>query len=135
MSALEVHAADTAAAGPRVRTAMAGDEPAVLTLDDRGMICNCNRACEALFKYRRSDLVWRHVSMLLPQLAGSDLMPGAQPNPRLRFLARIGCHFQAVTRDGERFASELYFNSLGNSERGQLSLIVRPAEGTVRLDE
>jgi len=113
------------------RSVIAGgarEDLAVLTLDDRGMICDCDRASETLFRYRRSELVWKHVSVLLPQLAGLELMPNGQPNPRLRFLCRIGRHFQVVTQDGEHFASELLLNVLDNMGRNRLLLIVRPAE-------
>jgi hypothetical protein len=119
-----------APAGGR-RSVIAGgarEDMAVLTLDDRGMICDCDRASETLFRYRRSELVWQHVSMLLPQLAGLELMSNGQPNPRLRFLCHIGRHFQAVTQDGEHFASELFLNVLDNMGRSRLLLIVRPAE-------
>lgn len=118
---------NAAAALARTEDSAATDDPAMLTLDERGMICNCNHGAEALFKYRRSELVWRHVSMLLPELAGLGLIADGQPNPRLRFLARIGRHFEAVTRDGRHFASDLFLNCLGNPERSQLGLIVRPA--------
>ncbi len=103
---------------------------AVLRLNDRGMIRDCNRAIETLFNYRRSELVWRHVSILLPQLAEMTLLQDGQPNPRLRFQCRIGRHFQALTRDGEQFASELFINFLGSTENSRLLLIVRPAEPT-----
>lgn len=111
-----------------LRVTAADECPAVLTLDDTGMIRDCNRAGEALFKYRRSELVWRHVSILLPQLADMKLMQDGQPNPRLRFLCRVGRRFQAVTHDMEHFASELFFNVLEKAGRKQLLLIVRPAE-------
>lgn len=115
---------------PAPRVIAPGDDMAALTLDERGMILDCSHGAETLFKYRRSELVWRHVSMLLPQLAELDLMPNGQPNPRLRFLCRIGRHVQAMTRDGDRFASDLFFNVLDATAHGRLSLIVRPAEDT-----
>ncbi|MDD5175552.1 MAG: hypothetical protein PHQ05_03890 [Sterolibacterium sp.] len=101
---------------------------AALALDDRGMIRDCNRASEVLFEYRRRELIWRHVSMLLPQLAELELMQNGQPNPRLRFLCRAGYRYQAVTQNGLRFASKLFFNHLDNAGQGGLSLIVRPTE-------
>ena len=109
-------------------TAGDGENLAVLTLDDRGMVCDCNRGGEALFKCRRSELVWRHISMLLPQLAELALVQNGQINSRLRFLCRIGRHFQAITQDGESFASELFLNLLDNSGHSRLTLIVRPAQ-------
>jgi hypothetical protein len=131
MSASEVQTAAvgaaTAGSVAGVIAAGAGEDIAALTIDDRGMIRDCNRAAEVLFRCRRSDLVWRHVSVLLPQLAELELMPNGQPNPRLRFLCRIGRRIQAVTHDGERFASDLFLNVLDGTGHGRLLLIVRPA--------
>lgn len=129
MPANHLRAAAAGAATGRRSAMSAGsqEDVAALTLDDRGMVCDCNHAGETLFKYRRSEMVWRHVSLLLPQLAGLDLVQDGQPNPRLRFLCRIGRHFQAVTRDGAHFASEIYLNVLDTAGHGRLSLIVRPA--------
>jgi len=101
---------------------------AALILNDRGMICDCNRDSEMLFKYRRSELVWRHVSMLLPQLAKVEMLENGQPNPHLRFLCRIGRYFESVACGGEHFASALFLNLLDSTGHGRLSLIVRPAE-------
>jgi hypothetical protein len=112
---------------PSVGTADTGEDTAALTVDERGMVCDCNHAGELLFKYRRGELVWRHFSMLLPQLADVDLMPNGQPNPRLRYLCRIGCQLQAVNRDGERFACDLFLNAIDGTGHGRLRLIVRPA--------
>lgn len=117
-----------------VVAAGAGEDMAAMTLDDRGMIRDCNRASETLFQYLRSELVWRHVSILLPQLAALELMQNGQPNPRLRFLCRTGRHYQAVTQTGRRFASELFLNRLNSTEHGGLSLIVRPAEEAASSD-
>ena len=94
-------------------SANAYEDLATITLDERGMICDCSRASESLFKYRRSELVWRHVSMLLPGLETWELIQNGQPNSRLRFLCRTGLPFQAVPRTGERFHSNLFFNLRG----------------------
>lgn len=130
MSSKFSHAATALTAARAWRSvpyACAKAEMAALTLDDRGMVCDCNPASEALFKYRRSELIRRHVSMLLPQLAGLELVQNGEPNPRLRFLCRIGQSYQAVTQCGESFAGQLFFNVLDNIGCGRLSLIVRPA--------
>jgi hypothetical protein len=103
------------------------DSPAQLTLDEHGMICDCNRAAEILFKCRRSDLVWRHTSVLVPQLAEFELMQDGQPNARLRYYCRVGRLFRAVTHDGGSFEGELFLNVLDCASHGRLSLIVRPA--------
>lgn len=108
----------------------AWDKLAVLTLDGRGMICDCNCAGEALFGYLLSELVWRHVSMLLPQLAELELIQDGRPNAHLRFLCRIGQPFQAVTQNRECFTGQLFLNILDAKGSGRLTLIVRPADKT-----
>jgi hypothetical protein len=90
------------------------------------MIRDCNSSCEALLGYRRRELAWRHVSMLLPKLAQVDLIQNGEPNPHLRFLCRIGQRFQVVPRDREQFAGDLFLNRLDGRDR--LSLIIRPAD-------
>jgi len=123
---LEAPAVGSATADRRaVVAAGAGEGTAALTLDGRGMICDCDRAGEMLFGYRRSDVVWHHVSMLLPQLTESGLMLNGQVEPHLRFLSRIGRPFVAVTRNGANFACELFFNILDGTSHGRVSLIVR----------
>ena len=103
----------------------AGEGAAALALDGRGVICDCDRAGEMLFNYRRSEMVWHHVSMVLPQLSHLSLIRDGQVDPRLHFLSRIGRPFAAATRDGRNFACELFFNVLDGSGRGRVSLIVR----------
>lgn len=108
--------------------AIAEMDPPALTIDERGMICDCNRAIENLFGYRRSEVVWRHISMLLPQMEDIELMPQGRVNPRLQFLCRIGKPFAALDRSGERFDSNLFFNDLGNPGSPRLRVIVRAAD-------
>ena len=111
------------------RAASTEDDVAALTLDARGMIRYCNHAGESLFRYRRNELVWRHVSMLLPELAGVELLQGGEINSRLRFLYHIGRPFRALTQKGEGFDGELFLNVLDDSGGGRLSLILRPTGG------
>lgn len=101
---------------------------AVLMLDGRGMIFDCNGAGEALFKYRRSELIWQNISTLLPELADIELVQDGQPNAHLRFLCRIGRRFQLLAKDGECVPSELFLNLLDGKGHGRLSLIVCPVE-------
>lgn len=100
----------------------------VLKIDERGMVRDCSGSCETLFKCCRSELVGMHVSLLLPQLAEIPLMHNGEPCPRLRFLSRLGRHFEAVTLDGEHFDSQLFLIHLDGAGQGGLSLIVRPAD-------
>ncbi|MBI5923354.1 MAG: hypothetical protein HY847_17105 [Betaproteobacteria bacterium] len=105
---------------------LADDGVATLLLDQRGMIRGYNGASENLFGYRRSEVVWQHVSMLLPQLADTDLVRDGQLNPRLLFLCRIGGYFKAQKQNGQSFASDLFLLNLSNSDSSDLRMIVRP---------
>lgn len=87
---------------------------AVLTLNDRGVIRDCSRACEQVFGYPPAELAGRHVSMLLPQLPDTDLVQEGRINARLAHLCHCAVAFQARRRDGRCFASELFINLLGS---------------------
>jgi len=108
--------------------ASAVEDVAALTLDARGMIRYCNQAGETLFKYRRSELVWRHVAMLLPQLVDLELMEDGELNSRLRFLFHTGQQFLAITQEGDSFCGDVFLSILDDTGGGRLSLIVRPLE-------
>lgn len=119
------------AGGVKDFTGMAGSV-AMLMLNDKGMIRDCNEAAGRLFGCQPSQLVWQHISMLLPQLAETVLMQGEQINPRLRFLSRIGHRFEVATSGSAGFASELFFHSVESSGRHLLRVLIRPAEGEAR---
>jgi PAS domain-containing protein len=108
---------------------MAADDAVALVLDDRGMIQECSGASEDLFGYRPNELVWQHVSLVLPQLAEVRLVENGQINSRLHFLCSLGGYFRALTRSGEQFASDLFLNDLGKPGAPRLRLIVRREEG------
>lgn len=112
-------------------TGIQGDV-AMLALDKSGLICNCDACAEDLFKYRRGELDGHHVSLLLPELADLDLTLNDESSRRLRYFCHIGRRFQAVSREGERFASELVLNVLDTRGYGRLSLLVRPLEAAGR---
>ncbi len=85
---------------------------ATFTLDDLGIIRDCSSACEQIFGYMQEALVGRHISMLLPQLANTELVQEGRINPHLGFLCHCACVFQARCRDGRSFTSELFINRL-----------------------
>jgi PAS domain-containing protein len=99
-----------------------------LTLDNIGMIRDCTESSEALFRYPRTEMIERHVSLLLPELGAMELVRDGEPNQHLRFQCRIGHRFSAMTRDGQRFPSKLFLNVLDSRGEGRLSLIIRPAQ-------
>lgn len=93
---------------PEVRS----DDLATLTLNDLGVIRDCSSACERVFGYMQEALVGRHISMLLPQLADTDLVQEGRINSRLAFLCHCAFAFQARRLDGHSFAGELFINRL-----------------------
>lgn len=104
------------------------EEPPALSLDERGMIRDCNRAAEKLSGYLRSELVWRHVSLLLPQLPENSLISGGRFNPKLNFLCHCGHLFHLQHSNGSSLRSELHLVELNNSGRGSLRLIFTPVK-------
>jgi hypothetical protein len=102
------------------------DDRAVLTLDVNGLIRNCNKAAAKLMKCPTSQLVWQHVSNLLPQLADTELMQNGHINPRLRFLSRVGHRFQLAMPGGGLASGRIFFNDLENAGRHNLRLIICP---------
>lgn len=105
-------------------------EPAALTLDECGMICDCNTACGELFGYNRRELMWQHVSKLLPQLSNIKLVQDGQINPRLNFISHCGHLFYAQKRNGGIFSSVLSFVYLEGEGRHILRLLVRLSGNT-----
>lgn len=129
MSAKTAHRdADNATREPGAATNVsdAQVELVELTLNENGMIRDCSRACGRLFGCVPSELMWRHISVLLPQLADIPLMLGEQINPRLRFLSHIGRQFEAVGMSGVRFVSEIFFTDIENLGRHYLHLVICP---------
>lgn len=85
---------------------------AALTLDDLGIIRDCSTACEQIFGYMREALIGGHISMLLPQLADTELVQDGRINSRLAFLCHCAFSFQARRRDGQAFDGELFISRL-----------------------
>jgi PAS domain S-box-containing protein len=85
---------------------------ATLALNDRGVIQYCSPDCEQVFGYRTDELAGHHVSTLLPELQGTELVMEDRINARLAFLCHCAIPFQARRRDGAYFRSELFINRL-----------------------
>ena len=101
-------------------------EPPALTLDERGMICDCSKAGETLFGYRRKDLVWLHVSKLLPELSEIQLVNNGQFNSQLGFLSRCGQPFLVINRLGNIFLNNLNFVLLNYAGKYAIRVILQP---------
>jgi PAS domain S-box-containing protein len=97
---------------------------ATIALNDDGLIQGCSSTCEKIFGYRQTELLGRHVSVLLPKLEGVVLVNHNEVNPRLKYLCHCAIPFLAKRRDGGNFAGEVFFNRL-NGEKLGLQVIVR----------
>ncbi|MBU1424961.1 MAG: PAS domain-containing protein [Gammaproteobacteria bacterium] len=110
------------------RSAAERNEPAALTMDERGMIKDCSRSFELLAGYRRSELVWHHVSMVFPQLDEIELVQAGQINPKLNYLCRCGQIYRLLNRLGDSLSSNINLFTIENGGKKILRLIVHPLE-------
>jgi light-regulated signal transduction histidine kinase (bacteriophytochrome) len=98
----------------------------VLTLHFNGMITECNRAGSRLLGCLPSELIWQHVSRLLPQLKNVALMEGSNLNPYLHFLSRVGYKFDVISHRGARLVARVFFCEIGSMEHRFLRVIICP---------
>jgi PAS domain-containing protein len=104
---------------------ISGKEAATLTLDDSGMIRDCNQAAGELLDCSTSELTGQPISSLFPELAKIMRVHGKRANSCLCFLSRIGHRFEVVSMSGAHFESELFFIDLENLGRYYLRVIIR----------
>ncbi|SDW68675.1 hypothetical protein BCL69_102726 [Nitrosomonas communis] len=102
------------------------NEQAVLILSDDGLIRDCNEAGAKLLGYSPKNFPKLHISKLLPKLAKIELLKGERTNPYLRFLSRIGHHFEVVNMSGVRFAGKLFFSDVKNRGLHRLIIMISP---------
>jgi hypothetical protein len=98
----------------------------VLTLHLNGMITECNKAGGRLLDCLPSELVWRHISQLLPQLKNVALMQGQNLSPYLRFLSRVGYQFEVISLKGAHLLGKAFFCEIGSMDHRFLRVIICP---------
>lgn len=103
------------------------DGIAAVTLDSDGTILDCNQSASVLLNCSVIKPTWLHISEFFPQLAEITLLIGESINPKLRFLSRVGYHFEVIAMNGLRFASKLYFVDIDHLGDHYLRLIIVPA--------
>jgi len=102
------------------------DNRLVLTLHYNGMITECNKAGSRLLHCLPSELIWQHISRLLPQLKNVALMEGSNLNPYLHFLTRVGYKFEVISLSGARLIARVFFCEVGSMEHRFLRVIICP---------
>jgi len=100
----------------------APSELPVLLLDEAGLISDCNKTLEMLFGYRLCEIAWQHISCLIPQLAGLELVKKGRINPRLDFICHCGHIFQGLSKEGSAILAEM--NLIGVQHNGSFALRV-----------
>jgi PAS domain S-box-containing protein len=103
-------------------------DPPALSLDERGMIQDCTKSLEKLFGFKRPDLVWQHVSHLIPQLEGIELIQAGKINSHLQYISRCGHNYRTQNRQGDIFFANLCFVQVEYNGRHSLRLIVNPSK-------
>ena len=99
-------------------------DPPALSLDERGMIKDCNKSFEKLVGFRRAKLVWHHVSTVFPELKEVELFQKGQINPMLSYLSRCGQQYRIQHSLGGTISERLNFVSIDNGGKRVLRLIV-----------
>lgn len=109
-----------------VESGESDDNRLVLTLHFNGMITECNKAGGKLLGCLPSELIWQHISRLLPQLKNVALMEGPNLNPYLHFLSRVGYKFDVISLRGARLIARVFFCEIGTMEHRFLRIIICP---------
>jgi PAS domain-containing protein len=102
-------------------------EPPALTLNAQGVIVDCSDRGESFFGYARTELARLHISSILPQLAGLDLLQNGEPNPYFAFLCHIGHAFEVKPREGAAFLCSWSLVCFRNAGQTILRLIAQPS--------
>lgn len=98
---------------------------AFLTLDEAGAIVDCDGSVEEMFGYAPRDLIFQHVSKLIPRLQYMKLIQGGQLNSRLHYLCHIGLPFLVQPHKSEQYMGYLSLTDLSDRIAWRVRLGVR----------
>lgn len=110
----------------RINTIEGENDKLILTLHYNGMITDCNKAGGRLLGCLPSELIWQHISRLLPQLKNISLTQGQDLNPYLRFLSRVGYKFEVIGSKGVHMVCKVFFCEIGSMGHRFLRVIICP---------
>ncbi|MCP5245832.1 MAG: hypothetical protein H6937_07745 [Burkholderiales bacterium] len=99
--------------------------PAIFMLSDNGMILESNSRGQMLLGYTTNKM---HISKLIPFLSNIELVEKEHErvNPYLRFLSRIGHHFEVTSITGRNFSGELCFSDINHRDQHLIILMIYP---------
>jgi hypothetical protein len=101
-------------------------------MTDDGIICAYSFLNGDLLAYSPKELIWRHISVLLPELEKMKLICDGEINPRLRYLSRIGRRFTMKGNNGRQFSVRLCIHDISQRGRHYLRALIFPVD---TLDE
>ncbi|SER20475.1 hypothetical protein SAMN05421690_101255 [Nitrosomonas sp. Nm51] len=102
-------------------------KPAIFMLSEDGVILETNDEGARLLDYSPGQVDKPHISRVIPQLAEIDLLEdGERVNTYLRFLSRIGRHFNVTGMNGAHFSGELYFNDTNTFDQHRIIVTIYP---------
>ncbi len=110
-------------AGSNVDQPALMNNAATLILDERGMICDCDKSAENLLGFLRSELASLHVSAVLPQLQ-DNLFENGSFSSRITYLGHCGYLFQVRDRHGNVFQREIRLSEIERAEQHIFRLIL-----------
>ena len=113
---------------PESTTEYSVEQQPALSLDERGMITDCNKPFEMLFGLEWRDLVWHHVTRVFPQLSAEDFSRAGEIYPLPDYLSRCSQRYQAKNRHGETFTSNLIFVRHEQEGKVLLRMMVFPSD-------
>lgn len=81
----------------------------VLTLDSRGLILSCNKACQKIFGYRNHELQQHNAQLLLPDVISEETLngPAWQRQQWEKRMIGVGREVLGRRSDGSEFPAEL----------------------------
>jgi PAS domain S-box-containing protein len=100
--------------------------PAVVVMDEAGIMLNCCNSFEKLFGYTQSELISMHISRLFPEFAQVTLIYNGTINERLHYISHCGHVFTGWDKQGKAKLTKLSLICLEYKGIFNLRMLVRP---------
>ncbi len=91
---------------------IANEAFAVMIVSEQGLIYDCSEKGASLLGWMQHDLIGRSVAEVIPKLASVTLLKQGRANAYLRFLSRIGHHFELIGKNSRRATGEIFFSDV-----------------------
>lgn len=99
----------------------------IISIDSKGVILTVNQACEAMFGYRRDEMVGQNIKMIMPKQYSEDhdtYLDNYHRTGQAKIIG-IGRELQAMRKDGSVFPIDLAVARIALTDRVIYSGIVR----------